>query len=391
MLRLILTLLALSLGSWPSVGLAGQSPEMHDRMKPDAMAWQIEIADDDGGVYPSLALDDAGLPHVSYGGNQAGTYVYGLKYAYNDGSAWQFEMVDEDISPGWETSLALDALGHPHIAYHEAHEALRYAHNDGSSWAIQIVDSGSDVGESASLELDSGGVPHVAYTDMTSNTIRYAHLVGTEWHTETVTTMPEANLITLDLALDSADRPRLCFYDDDLVMPQTALRYAYYDGTVWHFETVDGDVFYNGQECSIALDSQDHPHISFRDIGLWYAHRTTSWQVTLVDDDFFAGDTSSLALDHLDRPRIAFSDWDTDVPSQDEEQLQYASLGSVWQIDTVDVAGETSRYADESLVLDADDQPHIAYWDLGPDDLKYAAVPPVCCRIYLPVVLKNAP
>lgn len=389
MVRLFFTLLLVSLGSWLSTGPASQPPEQRDRAKPDAIAWRIEIADDDGGVYPSLALDDAGLPHVSYCGNRAGTYIYGLKYAYNDGSAWQIEMVDEDISPGWETSIALDALGHPHIAYYEAHEALRYARSDGSIWDIQIVDSGSYVGGNASLELDSGGAPHIAYTDMTTKAIRYAHLVGTEWQTETVTAMPGANTIDLDLALDSADHLHLCFYDDDLVNG-TAFRYAYYDGTDWQFETVDGDVFYNGQECSIALDSQDHPHVSYRDIGLWYAYRSASWQVMLVDDDFFAGDTSSLAIDHLDRPRIAFSDWDTDLPL-DEEQLQYAHLDSGWQIETVDVAGETSRYADESLALDADDQPHIAYWDLGPDDLKYAAAPPICCRIYLPVVLKNAP
>lgn len=387
--RLILALLALLAASLPSAGLAGQPPEQHDRTSPDAIAWQIEIADDDGGVYPSLALDGAGLPHVSYCGNRIGTFIYGLKYAYYDGSAWQIEMVDEDVSPGWETSLALDALGHPHIAYHEAHEALRYAYYDGSTWDIQIVDSGGDVGENASLELDSAGMPHIAYTDRTSDTLRYAHLVGTEWQTETVVTTPDANTIDLDLALDSADHPHLCFYHDDPVN-DTALRYTYYDGTDWQFETVDGDVFYNGQECSIALDSQDHPHISFRDIGLWYAHKTTYWQVTLVDDDFFAGDSNSLALDHLDRPRIAFTDWDTDLPV-DEDQLQYAYLGSGWQIETVDVASETSRYEDASLTFDADDQPHIAYWDLGPDDLKYATVRPICCRVYLPGVFKNAP
>ena len=389
MICLILTWPLLSLVGWSSIGLAGQPPEPYGRTKPDASAWRIEIADDNGGVYPSLALDSAGLPHVSYGGNQAGTYIYGLKYAYNDGSAWQIEMVDEDMIPGWQTSLALDTLGHPHIAYHEAHEALRYAHNDGSIWEIEIVDSGSDVGEDASLELDSGGMPRIAYSDMTSKSIRYARLVGTEWQTETVTTMPGAYNITLDLALDSAAHPHLCFYDDDPA-DVTTLRYAYYDGADWQFETVDSDVSYNGQECSIALDSENHPHISYRDLGLWYAHRSTSWQVMLVDDDFFAGDTSSLALDRLDRPCIAFSDWDTEPPSYDQ-QLQYACLGSIWQIETVDVASETSRYADESLVLNADDQPHIAYWDLNPDDLKYAAVPPICCRIYLPLVVNNVP
>lgn len=350
---------------------------------PRAATWQTEIADLDGGVEPSLALDSSGHPHVSYAGNQAGTFIYGLKYAVHDGTAWQIEMVDEDVAPGWETSLALDALGRPHIAYHEAHEALRYAHHDGSSWTIDIVDSGGDVGEDASLALDSAGQPRIAYSDITSMTIRYASLVGTEWQTETVTSMPDAMRINLDLALDSLDRPRLCYYRD--TGSGASLEYAYFDGSAWQYETIDDGIFYNGQDCSLALDSQDRPHISYRDLGLLYAHDNgTAWQIMTVDDDFFAGDDSSLALDSHDRPHIAYTDWDTD------ELLQYASAAIGWQMETVDVAAETSRYEGVSLQLGADDQPRVAYRDLTPDDLKYAVRGelPVACRITLPLVVK---
>ena len=53
------------------------------------------------------------------------------------------------------------------------------------------------------------------------------------------------------------------------------LKYAYYDGSTWHLETVDssGDT---GIRTSIALDSDDNPHISYQDWGnedLWQRKR----------------------------------------------------------------------------------------------------------------------
>ena len=67
---------------------------------------------------------------------------------------WHIERVD---APKWfekmtDRSLALDASGHPHIAYGADH--LYYAWHDGTSWHLETVDSSCGVGRYAALALD---------------------------------------------------------------------------------------------------------------------------------------------------------------------------------------------------------------------------------------------
>ena len=344
-------------------------------------AWQTEIVDPEGCWYVSLALDGADRPRIAYGA------VGELRYAWHDGLDWQVETVeDQPGSTGWHASLALDSLDQPRISYYSPYSSsLMYAEYYSDTWHIQSLGDSYNIEGQTSLALDSVEEPHIAYWDYTHLAVKYAHRAGSTWQFDTVATMAAGGQsVSLALDVDSGDHPHLCYYDyetDELI-------YAHHDGT-WQFDPVTSLTSYNGQECSLVLDAQDRPHISYRDLGLWYAtYAGSTWQKTFVDDDFFAGDTSSLALDSAGRPHIGYSDWA--VPDQELRYAHWSGLG--WWIETVDVAAEARRFADVSLALDAGDRPRIGYWDLGSTDaLKYAARDQVAIAslVYLPLVLRQ--
>ncbi|MCK5561825.1 MAG: hypothetical protein KAJ51_14595, partial [Thermoplasmata archaeon] len=83
----------------------------------------------------------------------------------------------------------------------------------------------------------------------------------------------------------------------------------------WNISTVDsaGDV---GGETSIALDTSNHPHISYHDLtnyDLKYAHwNGSAWNISTVDSAGNVGGYTSIALDASDHPHISYHDWTND-------------------------------------------------------------------------------
>jgi uncharacterized repeat protein (TIGR01451 family) len=321
----------------------------------DGNTWQIETVDEGGDVgrYSSLVLDTAGRPHVSYFDAQAGK----LKYAAWDGAAWHNETVDQG-SAGFNTlgpvlSLALDSAGQPHIGYYfyPAGE-VRYASWTGTAWQIEAVEDANFGG--ASMALDSANRPHFTYRG-SDGSQRYARWDGSTWQFQTV---DSAGSFYGRLVLDSTGHPHLA-YD-----PNYALKYAWWDGAAWHVELVDdsGQIWL----LSLALDSADRPHISYFDDTAdvlkhaWWDG--VQWHKETVDSSGRVGLYSSIALDSADRPHISYFD-------ATAESLKYARWdGSQWLIETVET-GNVGSYT--SLVLDGNDWPHITHYDSAMKDLRY--------------------
>ena len=235
-------------------------------------------------------------------------------------------------------------------------------------WGIETVDSAGDVGEYCSLALDSSGYPHISYRDKDNDALKHAWWDGTIWHKETVDVIPGAYGVRYtSIDIDSNDKPHIAYKDYE----NDDLKYAKNTTGTWETETVDsaGDT---GWYLALALDSSDNPHISFSDwpgydYRLKYAKNTTgTWEIEVVDAAVDAGKFTSIALDSNGYPHISYNDGNLD-------DLKYAKWnGTAWETETVDSVGDVGTGT--SLALDSNGYPHISYGanPFTTEDLKYA-------------------
>jgi len=108
--------------------------------------------------------------------------------------SWVIQTVDSAGNVGWYTSLAVDNAGYPHISYYDfTNDNLKYARWTGSAWSIQTVDNSGDVSGETSLAVDSAGNPHISYHVL--GDLKYARWTGSAWDLQTVDIMTLGSLI----------------------------------------------------------------------------------------------------------------------------------------------------------------------------------------------------
>jgi hypothetical protein len=146
----------------------------------DGIAWQHTVVDSSAhvGAYPSLALTSDGDPIIAYFDS---TYKNtDLKLAVYFDNDWQVGVVDATPITGFGNSLALDPKSDlPRIAYATGNPAtdtnLKFAWWDGEAWQFEIVDSPGIVGEFPSLVLGPYfGEPMISYYDRTNGDLKFA-------------------------------------------------------------------------------------------------------------------------------------------------------------------------------------------------------------------------
>jgi hypothetical protein len=233
--------------------------------------WLRQIIDSERiNYYTSIQLDHDGHPRISYYLYHApdSTYLLHLKFASFDGQKWTIETVDKRGETGKFNSVALDNAGHPHIAYsHVAMGDLLYAAWDGSQWNFGDADSrrthGDYVGIGNSIALDRSGNPQIAYVDSTKNLVKYATFRGGAWKTEVVDHLVSRGEVDhVSLKLDKLDRPHIAYYDGG----SGVLKYASRDEKTWSIEVVDGSGN-AGKYPSLCFDGDDQPYIAYYSIG----------------------------------------------------------------------------------------------------------------------------
>jgi hypothetical protein len=357
-----------------SLLLACQQPD-DDRVDAGPPTWAVEIIDAEGetGQESSLAIDALGRPHVAYTGA-------GLVYAWSTGlpaagvgeylaPGWQGEPVD---SQGAEPSLALDSAGVPHLAYTDVvTRDLRYAIRTASGWQMETVDADASA---PSLVLDAGDRPHIGYAS--AQGIVYAYRDAAGWQAQVVDPRGGSQV---SLALDASGQPRLAYLN------RTGdLRYVYRAGALWYSQIVAvAEDTFSGP--SLALDQQSYPHISFSEhiasgYRLWVRHAcqdAAGWHVEDVQRaDYYLGARTSLAFDQQGSLHMGFDDGDS---------VWHATAGVTgWQVEPV-VGFSWLRFS--GLALDRWSRPFIVFYDAQiTHGLMLAARGPALDRVWLPLV-----
>lgn len=275
-------------------------------------------------TYTSIALDSNDRPHISF-------YHGRLWYVRWDGSSWDFQNVDSDWDAGYCPSIALDSHDRPHISYSycrvagwaggEGAGALRYARWTGENWIVETVGSSENAWDT-SIALDDNGYPHISYRVLSDYggdiipppgtvALRYARWTGENWIIETI---DNCDGWSSSIALDKESYPHVSYYD----ARQNALKYASWDGENWLIETVDNSIgvgVTSWDTISMVIDEFDRPHISYSkwlsysERYLKYAWRDdgSNWSVQTIDNLNGLGLYTSLALDSNGHPHISYS------------------------------------------------------------------------------------
>jgi hypothetical protein len=196
-----------------------------------------------------------GQPHVWYPDTTAGT----LRHAWLTSTGWSFEALDGMGGPngrvheavGTDSSVLL-YQGQPHAWYYDSFAGtLRHAWFTSTGWAFESLDglgvaagggrvSLDDVGTFTSVSLYLG-LPHVWYYDNDAGTLRHAWWTGRGWAFETLDGLGGANgrvaagVGTFTSVSLYSGQPHVWYFD-----VAGTLRHAWWSGTAWNFESLDG-------------------------------------------------------------------------------------------------------------------------------------------------------
>ncbi len=341
-------------------------------------SWDRQVVDSnlysEEQVNIDLALDTNDAPHVVYFENKDNSNFLSLAYAFIDDGSWTSTTIEQNYfgtATNPKVCLAIDANGVIYVVYPGDEKSVVYRKKQNGDWGSQqdIADPTSLVHDVA---VDNNGLLSVVYSRYPPDgNYKDANLIlFSDDERSTVDT--HNNFQSASLAFDSCSIPHLCYYDDN----NGLLKYAVRDGNSWTIQEVNsvGDVSsYIWGATSIAIDSNDVPHISyynFTNFSLNYANKLLGfWKSWTVDANNNPGKQNSIAIDSNDTAHISYT---VRIPGDDDKVIiKYAAFQELgFQIETVTDFNGVRAFL--SLALDDSDKPHIAFDVPDSQTIEYA-------------------
>ncbi len=324
--------------------------------------WMLETVDENGtvGQQSSLAVDAEGHTHIAYYDSSNGS----LNYANNiDG--WNVEVVDNSTAKvGQYPSLALDAEGNAHISYYDAIGAkiLKYATNAAGDWNIHTLDGSGDVGMYSSIGIDGNGKVHIAYLNSAANNLKYTSNAGGDWIIGLIDNSGTVDGRT-SLAIDSLNQVHVAYYRAG------ELIHANQVGSEWAKEPLESTDQLGGG-VSMFIDDQDQIYVTYYNTVLTLLKYINNvggqWNsAEIIEADGIVGVASTIKVDENGDAHIAY------VDNADYGILKYVEKrNGIWMFQKVDLQGCGD---DISMALDAQGRAHVSYYNPVTKDLMYAS------------------
>ena len=218
-----------------------------------------------------IVFDALGNPHTSSVDPSNFGSMDGVEYAWKDAGGWHKESIGSvPISYMFSTSIALDGNGMPHICFYSGNmDELYYASKASGFWQIESVATSG--GMFPSLVLDSNQKPHIAYYERINGDmgkVIYANKVTSNWTFQDV-----GPLMNTPITFSGARRvTSLKYHNNQLHLSygdRDVVKYARMMNGNWVSQTVvdvSGVATIFGAQTSLALDSNDRPHITYFEV-----------------------------------------------------------------------------------------------------------------------------
>jgi hypothetical protein len=260
----------------------------------------------------------------------------------------------------------VDSLGRSHLVYGYNYPAqrLKYLRYDGASWTSLVVDAGP-VRTSSALVLEND-LPRAIYIGM-DGSVRFSAM---NCAPVCAFTAPE----TVDSGLSTPlYRPTLAFH------ATTGMHAVYYkNGSLiyarrlgvnsWSQTVIDSGTY---GPISLSLDPSGAPHVMYRKSStLYYAYKDATWHtgITIATGTF--GYRNSLQVGPQGQIAAAYIEYNGTAASVIYSPRSCFQNNCFWVPSTV--APASGMTDDLDLAFDSKGVPHIVYFGLPGDSLKYA-------------------